>query len=69
MKPSFADPAWRATTPALAVLEQFSTIISVQRDGQIHDQGDKANYCYKVLSGCVRTVHLMEDGRRQVDES
>jgi CRP-like cAMP-binding protein len=50
------------------VLEQFGTTISVQRDRQIYNQGDPADYCYKILSGCARTVYLTEDGRRQLDE-
>ena len=36
--------------------------------GEIHGQGDQADFCYRILSGCVRTVKLMEDGRRQIGE-
>jgi CRP-like cAMP-binding protein len=53
---------------ALDLLEQFGTTISVDRDREIHGQGDPATYCYRILSGCVRVVNLMEDGRRQVSE-
>jgi CRP-like cAMP-binding protein len=53
---------------ALVVLDQFGTIVSVQHDRQIHGQGDEADFCYRILSGCVRTVKLMEDGRRQIGE-
>ena len=28
----------------------------------------EADYCYRILSGCVRMVKLMEDGRRQIGE-
>lgn len=38
------------------------------RDEEIVAQDDKAEYCYLVMSGCVRTVRLMQDGRRQVGE-
>ncbi|HME20553.1 MAG TPA: helix-turn-helix domain-containing protein [Acetobacteraceae bacterium] len=63
--PSMMCPAPR---DALALLEQFGTTVSVHRDRQIHGQGDQAAWCYRILSGCVRTVRLMEDGRRQIGE-
>ena len=63
--PSVNQPAPR---DALVVLDQFGTIVSVQHDRQIHGQGDQADFCYRILSGCVRTVRLMEDGRRQIGE-
>src|SRR5579871_3198636 len=62
---AFAPPAPR---DALALLEQFGGTVSVARDREIHGQGDNATYCYRIISGCVRTVKLMEDGRRQVGE-
>lgn len=52
----------------LDLLEQFGTTISVQRDREIHAQGDQAAYCYRIVSGCIRMVKLMEDGRRQIGE-
>ena len=63
--PSAAQPAPR---DALVLLEQFGTTILVKRDRQIHGQGEQADYCYKILRGCVRTVNFTEDGRRQVGE-
>jgi CRP-like cAMP-binding protein len=62
---SFKPPAPR---DALDLLEQFGTTIAVQRDHEIHGQGEKARSCFRVLSGCVRVVKLMEDGRRQIGE-
>jgi CRP-like cAMP-binding protein len=53
---------------ALDLLEQFGTTISVQREQEIHGQGDQASSCYRILRGCVRMVKLMEDGRRQIGE-
>jgi len=53
---------------ALDLLEQFGSTISVVRDREIHGQGDQAAWCYRVISGCVRVVNLMEDGRRQISE-
>lgn len=63
--PSLIQPAAR---DALDLLEQFGTTISVQREQEIHGQGEQARSCYRVLSGCVRMVRLMEDGRRQIGE-
>ena len=36
------------------------------RDAEIIAQGARAEYCYRIVAGCVRTVKLLEDGRRQV---
>ena len=68
----FTSARFRLPTPCprdpLALLEQFGSTVSVHRDREIYGQGDQAAYCYRVLSGCVRMVKLMEDGRRQVGE-
>lgn len=62
-------PALRpAPRDALDLLEQFGATVTVHRDRAIHDQGDTAEFCYRIISGCVRTVRLMEDGRRQIGE-
>ena len=53
---------------ALDLLEQFGTTISIQREQEIHGQGEQASSCYRILRGCVRMVKLMEDGRRQIGE-
>ncbi len=57
-----------ASRDALDVLEQFGGTVTAQRDQEIFGQGDSAEHCWRVLSGCVRTVRLMEDGRRAVGE-
>lgn len=53
---------------ALDLLEQFGSSVTVRREHEIHGQGDPAEHCWRILTGCVRTVRLMEDGRRQVGE-
>jgi CRP-like cAMP-binding protein len=59
----------RAPAPdALDLLEQFGATIVVPREAEIHGQDDPAEFCYRVLRGCVRTARLTEDGRRQVVE-
>jgi CRP/FNR family nitrogen fixation transcriptional regulator len=67
--PGFAPrPAGVARTEMLDALEPRATTARVGRDAEIVAQEDIATYCYMVVSGCVRTVRLMEDGRRQVGE-
>jgi CRP/FNR family nitrogen fixation transcriptional regulator len=61
-------PARLAEPDTLDLLEQFGTTVRLQREQEVHAEGDSADYCYRVVSGCVRTVRLMEDGRRQVGE-
>lgn len=53
---------------ALVPLASVMFTVRAERDAEIVGQGDPARYCYLVVSGCVRTVKLMEDGRRQVGE-
>jgi CRP/FNR family transcriptional regulator, nitrogen fixation regulation protein len=57
-----------AARDALDLLEQFGATVSMQREHEIHGQGEQAKFCYRILSGCVRLVRLMEDGRRQIGE-
>jgi CRP-like cAMP-binding protein len=52
----------------LEPLEARATTVQAERDDEIVAQEDPATWCYLVVSGCVRTVLLMEDGRRQVGE-
>lgn len=58
----------RPSPDALDVLEQFGTTVRVEREHEIFAQDDPAENCWRVVSGCVRTVKLMEDGRRAVGE-
>jgi CRP/FNR family nitrogen fixation transcriptional regulator len=54
------------TADPLDLLAGNGTTITLPRDRELHAQGDRAEFCYRVVSGCVRTIKLMEDGRRQV---
>jgi CRP/FNR family transcriptional regulator, nitrogen fixation regulation protein len=45
-----------------------SAMIHFGRDEEIIAQDEAAEYGFEVVSGCVRTVRLLEDGRRQVGE-
>ena len=53
-------------TNAPALLATATTTISLPRESELHAQDDTAAFCYRLISGCIRTVKLMEDGRRQV---
>lgn len=50
---------------ALNLLEQFGTTVTIGHSNEIYAQSDPTEFCWRVLSGCVRTVKLMEGGRRQ----
>jgi CRP/FNR family nitrogen fixation transcriptional regulator len=40
---------------------------SLARGEELFAEGDAADFFYKVVSGTVRTVKLLSDGRRQID--
>jgi CRP-like cAMP-binding protein len=58
-------PGGKVADP-LDLLAGCGMMISLPRDRELHAQGDQAEFCYRIVSGCVRTLKLMEDGRRQV---
>ncbi len=62
--------AWPETAAdgVLGPLALAAAIVQFDRDAEIIAQGEQAEYCFQVVSGCVRTVRLLEDGRRQVGE-
>lgn len=53
---------------ALDPLAAAGARIAVKRGEEIVAEGNAAEYCYKVVSGSVRLVKLVADGRRQVCE-
>jgi len=65
--PAIPSPA-APVHEALAVLEQFGTRQAVRRGHEFYAAGDAARFCYRIVSGSVRTVGLDEDGRRQIAE-
>jgi CRP/FNR family transcriptional regulator, nitrogen fixation regulation protein len=60
-----SDPV---TPDALNLLEQFGTTVTVSRSHEFYGQGEPAEFCWRVISGCVRTAKFLEDGRRQIGE-
>lgn len=53
---------------ALDVLERFGARRKVRRGQEIYAAGDPAEHCYRIVSGCVRSVGLDADGRRCIAE-
>jgi CRP-like cAMP-binding protein len=47
-------------------IEESCTLLTVERDREIVEQGAPATYCFQLVSGCARIVKLLADGRRQV---
>ena len=71
VRPPVAPPTAAAAAShqqSLEALEVFASTVTARKDAELYAQGDTAHYCYRILRGCVRTVKLMEDGRRQVNE-
>lgn len=63
-----APQTHRAPPDALDLLEQFGCIVTIQRTHEIYGHGEPTEFCWRILSGCARTVKVMEDGRRQIGE-
>jgi CRP-like cAMP-binding protein len=52
----------------LDLLEQFGSTVVVERDAEIYGKGDASAWCWRVTTGCVRTVELLDDGRRHIGD-
>jgi len=50
------------------VLPTRPVLLKLARDTQLVVQGDPADYHYRVSSGCLRSLRLLDDGRRQIGE-
>ena len=59
---------WSIEAPPPGPVLPQPTAVCAARDEEIVAQDDEAEHCYMVVSGCVRTVRLMQDGRRQIGE-
>jgi CRP/FNR family transcriptional regulator, nitrogen fixation regulation protein len=59
---------WSVEAPSPGPLLPRPIAVCAARDEEIVAQDDEAEHCYMIVSGCVRTVRLMQDGRRQVGE-
>ena len=50
----------------LRALQQVGAKVRFERNKTIFNEGDEAEFCYKVVSGAVRLCKHMVDGRRQI---
>lgn len=53
---------------ALSPLLLQAAVLQAEAEAKIIAQGEQVEYCYEIVTGCVRTARLMSDGRRQVGE-
>ena len=53
---------------ALELLEQFGTHQTFRRGQEVYGAGDPSECCYRIVRGCIRTVDIDEEGRRQIAE-
>jgi len=51
---------------ALSRLRAAPALVTLDAQQELFAQDDPVRHCYEVVSGCLRTVRLMEDGRRLV---
>ena len=52
----------------LAALEELGITITVPKNAELWAQGESTPYAYRIVSGSVRLVKLMPDGRRQITD-
>jgi CRP/FNR family nitrogen fixation transcriptional regulator len=67
-RPAFPPGTHFTEGHVLDPLARAAILVDADRDAEIIAQGDLAEHCFQVVSGCVRTVRLLEDGRRQIAE-
>jgi CRP/FNR family nitrogen fixation transcriptional regulator len=49
-------------------LAPMGAVVRLGRNTEFVAQDEPSAYCYQIVSGCVRTAMVMEDGRRQIGE-
>ncbi len=49
-----------------AHMDVMGVPMSFSRNTEIYGENESADYLYKVVSGCVRTYKIFDDGRRQI---
>jgi len=62
LRSAAAAPHW------LDPLAASGMIVRKRRNEDIVAQGEASEYCWQIVSGCVRTAMVLEDGRRLIGE-
>ena len=59
-----------ATAPIdfIGSMKLIGALMSFARNAVIYEDGEGADYVYKVVSGTVRACRMLIDGRRQIEE-
>lgn len=52
----------------LAALDRIGSVVTLRRDQVLFEEGDAARYCYRVVTGALRSCRLLPDGRRHIGE-
>jgi CRP/FNR family nitrogen fixation transcriptional regulator len=50
----------------MLALERIGTRLVFSRNQEIFREGERAEYCYKIVSGAVRVCKILADGRRHI---
>ena len=66
--PAVIASALSAAAADAAAFDRIGTVVSLERDQTLFFEGDPAQYCFKVLSGALRSCRLLPDGRRHVNQ-
>lgn len=58
----------REAQPDVLAAGNLGVTVSLSRNKTLFEEGDKADYSYRVISGAVRLCKLLPDGRRQISD-
>ncbi|WP_374470527.1 helix-turn-helix domain-containing protein [Phenylobacterium sp.] len=64
-----SDPRTEVPAASLTgVMDRLGVQMRFARNAEIYAQDDEVEHLYRLVSGCVRTVRLTSDGRRQLGD-
>lgn len=58
----------REAQPDVLAAGNLGVTLSLSRNKTLFEEGEKADYSYRVISGAVRLCKLLPDGRRQISD-
>lgn len=58
----------REAQPDVLAAGNLGVTVSLSRNKTLFEEGDSADYSYRVISGAVRLCKLLPDGRRQISD-